>query len=254
MKNRIKGIIIVRENTNTPPKMLKINGFILFLIKFIIIIFVLSALLLVLSWSIIVRRIISYEEIKVRNDSLALYSLQIDTLKTNFAKASRFFEYFKLVSSLDNDRDNLPLSSDYMKDTVSISSTSLIINAEREFREIPRIRPVTGVISKGFDMLAPHEGIDFVAPFRSPIRATADGVVAKVYFSDDLGNVVVLKHSDGYETLYAHCQEIIVKEKGNVVQGETIALVGNSGNAKGIHLHYEVSKDGKTIDPEQLFL
>ena len=255
MKNRIKGIIIVRENTNTPPKMVKINGFILFLFKLFMTIIVLSAVILVLGWTVIVQRMVSYEEIMMKNDSLVQHSLRIDTLKLNLAKASRYLEYFKMVSSLDatSSSPSLPAINDYMKDTVSVLST-LIADAAREFSETPRIRPVTGIISKGYDKSILHEAVDFVAPMGSPIRATANGIVAKVYFSDDLGNVVVLKHSNGYETLYAHCREIIVKEGDNVVQGATIAFVGNSGNTKGIHLHYEVSKDGISINPEQLFL
>jgi murein DD-endopeptidase MepM/ murein hydrolase activator NlpD len=257
MKNRIKGIIIIRENVNTSPEILKVNGFIVFLFKLFMIITVLSALLLVLGWTAIIQRIITYEDMSTKNDSLILHSRQIDLLKTNLAKSNRFLEYFKMVSSFDgNGKSDLTAMTinDYLKDTVNVSPT-LVADVQQEFRDIPRIRPVTGVISRGFDSSIPHEAIDFVASFRAPIRATADGIVTKVYFDDDLGRVVVLKHKDGYESLYAHCQEIIVKEGSSVVQGETIAFVGDSGKAsKGIHLHYEVSKDGKAINPEQLFL
>jgi murein DD-endopeptidase MepM/ murein hydrolase activator NlpD len=252
MKNRIKGIIIVRENTDKPPEMIKINGFIRFVAKVFIVFFFGSIIFFVFAWSIVYNQFSTDNEIKKRNDSLFLYSRQIDTLKMNLTKANRFFEYFKMVSSFDNKNDLPPIDS-YIKDTISFSSAS-VNEAQQEFKDIPRIRPVTGVISRGFDLSIPHEAVDFVAPFRGPIRATANGIVAKIYFDEDMGNVVALKHKDGYESLYAHCQEIIVKEGENVVQGETIAFVGNSGkSSKGIHLHYEVSKDGKIINPEQLF-
>ncbi|MDR0304957.1 MAG: M23 family metallopeptidase [Chitinispirillales bacterium] len=251
MKNKIKEIIIIRENIDTLPQVFKINGVIRFILKTFIVIIFIWTVILILGWSYIIQRVVFYEEIKVKNDSLVLHSRQIDTLRISIAKANRLFEYFKMISSFDGKND-LPAINNYMKDTVTISQKPIAV-VQKEFKEIPQIRPVTGVISKTFSK-SEHEGIDFVSALRSPIRATADGIVKKVYFSDDLGNVVILKHSNDYESLYAHCQEIIVKEGENVVQGETIAFVGNSGNSKGAHLHYEVRKNDKTIDPEQLFL
>jgi murein DD-endopeptidase MepM/ murein hydrolase activator NlpD len=252
MRNRVTGVFIVRENVDKPPKMLKVNAFVEFLFRLVIAIFVLSVLVMVVGSSMFLQRIVSYENLRKERDSLALQLREVDTLRENMAKINRFLEYFKMISA--NDGSRLPPTIDEYMQNIAPSSSIKISNSQREFRRIPRLRPVTGIISQSFSKT--HEAIDFVAPMGSPIRATADGVVSKVYFDADLGNVVVLKHSDGYETLYAHCREILTKEVGtSVVQGETVAFVGTSGStAKGVHLHYEIIKDGKAIDPEKLFL
>jgi len=253
MKNKIKGIILIRENTEAAPKMLKVNGFILFVFKVFLVFLFVSTIVLVTGWTFIFQRLIAYSDIQIQNDSLIQHAKQIDSLKVNILKINRHLEYFKMVSMLDN-KETPPTIDEFLKDADLIASFELT-DAHREFKKIPRIRPVTGVISRNFDLSIPHEAIDFVAPQGSPIRATAEGEVIKVYVDGDLGNVVVLKHVDGYETLYAHSSEILVKVGQSVVQGETIALVGSSGaKSSGNHLHYEVSKDGKIIDPNTLFL
>jgi murein DD-endopeptidase MepM/ murein hydrolase activator NlpD len=254
MSNKIKGIIIIREHTADAPKIYKTNAWVLGILQMLFLFIVIAAVALVFWWSFVFQRLITYNDMKVQNDSLAQYSQQVDSLKTNIIKINRYLEYFKMVSSLDSKNGHPPTIDEFLKDTALIASFESS-DAQSEFRKIPKIRPVTGIVSRNFDKAIPHEAIDFVAPEGSPVRATADGEVARAYFDENLGNVVVLKHGDGYETLYAHCLKLLVKEGQKVVQGETIALVGNSGKtSKGVHLHYEVIKDGKGIDPETLFL
>jgi len=252
MRNRVTGVFIVRENVDKPPKMLKVNVFIEFLFRLAVAVFILLVLVMIIGSSMFLQRIVSYENLRKERDSLASQLREVDTLRENVAKINRFLEYFKMISA--NDDSRVPPTIDEYIQNIAPSSSIKISDSQREFKKIPRLRPVTGIVSQSFDKT--HEAIDFVAPFGSPVRATADGVVSKVYFDEYLGNVVVLKHSDGYETLYAHCKEILKKEVGtSVVQGETVAFVGSSGStAKGVHLHYEITKDGKAIDPEKLFL
>ena len=195
MKNRITGIFIVRENVDKPPKMLKINVFVSFLFRLVIAIFVLSVVVLMAGTSVFFQRIISYENLRRERDSLALQFQEVDTLRQNIAKLNRFLEYFKMVST--NDGSRLPPTIDEYMQNMAPSSSIKISNSQREFRKIPRLRPVTGIISQGFDKT--HEAIDFVAPFGSPVRATADGVVSKVYFDENSRIVVLLGPLKGLE-------------------------------------------------------
>ena len=251
MSNKIKGLIIVRERTSDAPKIHKINEFFMFLLKVSFVFFVVSVVVLVLGWTFIAHRLSTYSYLQMQNDSLIQHSRQVDTLKANIVRINQYLEYFKLVSSLDE--QNSPPSLDEYLRTAEVLASFDMPDAQREFRRIPKIRPVTGVISRGFEV--GHPAIDFAAPLGRPIRAAADGVVLEVYFAEDLGNVVLLQHADGYQTLYAHCQEILVKVGQAVVQGETIALVGNTGSrSRGPHLHYEVIKNNRHINPETLFL
>lgn len=84
-----------------------------------------------------------------------------------------------------------------------------------------------------------HEGVDIMAPKGAPIRAAAHGEVVSAGWQKGYGMTVVVRHRS-FKTLYAHCRRVYVKKGDEVGRGETIAAVGNTGNARGYHLHFEV--------------
>ena len=98
-----------------------------------------------------------------------------------------------------------------------------------------------------------HDGLDLGADAGTPILAAADGVIEYVNATDrwgyGYGYYVKLKHHDGSVTLYAHCSQIAVTAEQKVFKGQVIAFVGSTGNSTGEHLHFEVRKDGKTVNP-----
>ncbi len=99
-----------------------------------------------------------------------------------------------------------------------------------------------------------HNGIDFTTPHGTPIYATGKGkVVKKQYSKTGYGNQLVISHGYGYKTEYAHLKSFKVKKGETVERGEQIATVGNSGLSTGPHLHYEVRKDGKAVNPINFF-
>jgi murein DD-endopeptidase MepM/ murein hydrolase activator NlpD len=111
--------------------------------------------------------------------------------------------------------------------------------------------PVEGPITSKFGPRngSFHDGIDIAASLGTQVMAAADG---KVIFSDVLrgyGNVVILRHPNGYLTVYAHNRANLVKEGQAVRQGDSIAEVGQSGRATGASLHFEVRKDNLARDP-----
>ncbi|MCB0311199.1 MAG: M23 family metallopeptidase [Bdellovibrionales bacterium] len=94
-----------------------------------------------------------------------------------------------------------------------------------------------------------HGGVDLAAPVGAPIRAVADGIVV---FSDPYagyGKLVVITHSNGLTTHYGHCHELRVAPGTRVKAGQIIATVGSTGRSTGPHLHFEVRKNGKALDP-----
>ncbi len=94
-----------------------------------------------------------------------------------------------------------------------------------------------------------HRGVDFAGKRGAEVVAVASGVVVRSKRSSGYGNLVEIKHADGYTTLYAHNKENLVK-KGDVVnKGQTIALLGSTGRSSGPHVHFEVRKDGKIVNP-----
>jgi len=99
-----------------------------------------------------------------------------------------------------------------------------------------------------------HEGVDFSAPEGTEIYATGNGTVVKVKHSKrSYGNSILIDHGYGYQTFYAHCKKILVKKGQKVKRGQVIATVGNTGKSTAPHLHYEVRKNGKAINPINFF-
>ncbi len=94
-----------------------------------------------------------------------------------------------------------------------------------------------------------HRGIDFAAEAGSEVLAVAAGVVVFSGREQGYGNVVEIRHAGGYITHYAHNRENLVKVGDRVEKGETIAILGSTGRSSGPHVHFEVRRDGKIINP-----
>ena len=123
---------------------------------------------------------------------------------------------------------------------------------------LPSILPVEGFVSSGFNPNRPHpifhdnrphEGTDVVAPKGAAIMAAAAGTVVDVGNKVGYGLMVTLDHGDGLRTRYAHCSKTMVRVGQVVERGDKIAEVGNTGWATNHHVHYEVLKNGKAVDP-----
>jgi murein DD-endopeptidase MepM/ murein hydrolase activator NlpD len=113
------------------------------------------------------------------------------------------------------------------------------------------IWPVNGPVVSGFGMRwgRMHEGIDISAATGTPIWAAAAGTVIHAGWLGGYGNLVVLDHGNGLATAYAHASAILVALGQSVSQGQTVALVGSTGNSSGPHLHFEVRVNGVAVDP-----
>ncbi len=97
-----------------------------------------------------------------------------------------------------------------------------------------------------------HKGMDIVSPAGTAIYSVADGVVISAGYNaagSGFGNCVLVEHSNGLRTLYAHCSELYVSAGDVVKRGEQIAAVGNTGDSDGNHLHFEVRVGGNRVDP-----
>jgi murein DD-endopeptidase MepM/ murein hydrolase activator NlpD len=109
----------------------------------------------------------------------------------------------------------------------------------------PRINPVTGKQGN-------HRGVDLAAPLGTPVYAARAGAVSEAGENAVYGKYVVLKHANGYRSLYGHLSRVDVKRGAEVPSGGVIGRVGSTGQSTGPHLHFELSKDGRLEDPERL--
>jgi len=139
-------------------------------------------------------------------------------------------------------------------------------NKARLLASIPAIQPVSNKdlrrlssyfgyrIDPFYKVAKFHEGVDFSIPTGTDVYVTGDGVVVEAGRSKGgYGNVVIVDHGFGYKTMYAHLQEIDVRAGQRVTRGEIIASSGSTGKSTSPHLHYEVWKNNKPIDPINYF-
>jgi murein DD-endopeptidase MepM/ murein hydrolase activator NlpD len=110
----------------------------------------------------------------------------------------------------------------------------------------------TAISEFGLRNNMPHNGIDIAAPLGEPLHAAKEGKVVFVGTQRGYGNVVVLEHADYIMTVYAHNERNLVRLGDEVKKGQPIATVGQSGNAKGPHLHFEYRVRGKAINPREV--
>jgi murein DD-endopeptidase MepM/ murein hydrolase activator NlpD len=96
-----------------------------------------------------------------------------------------------------------------------------------------------------------HRGVDFAAPAGAPIYAAGDGAIEQIEFTDGYGRYVRVRHANSYATAYAHLSAFGkgLKQGSRVRQGQVIGYVGSSGRSTSPHLHYEVLREGKQINP-----
>lgn len=151
--------------------------------------------------------------------------------------------------------------------TSSFSELSTLASRKKEFLAcIPAIQPVANKnlrkMASGFGYrIHPiyktykmHSGTDFTAPTGTPIYATGNGRVASAEMGHrGYGNMVIISHGFGYQTLYGHMYRIKARPGQLVKRGELIGYVGNTGLSSGSHLHYEVIRNGKKINPINYF-
>jgi len=142
----------------------------------------------------------------------------------------------------------------------------MALNKEEMLACIPAIQPVSNKDLKRlssyygyrtdpiYKVRKFHSGIDFSAPTGTEVYATGDGVVKQIKSSrTGYGKQIVIDHGYGYETMFAHLHKFEVKRGQNIKRGQLIGLVGNTGKSTAPHLHYEIIKNGKTINPIYFF-
>jgi murein DD-endopeptidase MepM/ murein hydrolase activator NlpD len=132
-----------------------------------------------------------------------------------------------------------------------------LLQHKKEIQQKPYYfsKPTDGFVSRGFEPERGHLGIDFVVKTGTPVYAAANGYVIFADYTTKDGYMIILNHNNGYITIYKHCSVLMKRARDLVLQGETIALSGNTGEiSTGPHLHFEIWKDGKPINPKKVLI
>lgn len=226
---------------------------------------------------------VARDQIRAHLDALAL---RIAGLQAHVMRLDALGERLVQVGSLDSDEfgfgtvpavggesdaDSQPQSAaDLAGEMVRLSQLlddrerklllleDVLMNRELRSEVLPSGRPVLkGWISSGFGRRtdpfsgkkSAHHGVDFAGKRGTEVVAVAGGVVMRSEKAAGYGNLVEIRHVDGITTRYAHNQKNLVKPGDVVTKGQTIALLGSSGRSSGPHVHFEVRKDGESVDP-----
>ena len=195
------------------------------------------------------------ESVITNLDQLISPSEDSDDLQPNFVRERRAPELLQVSLDLkDNFLELLDFIDTQRQDIQEIKLTS-----------VPSLNPVLSPaawISSGFGYRDDpingntrfHEGCDIVAPRGTPIAAPADGVVTFSGWREGLGRTLEVAHGKGYSTCYGHAEKLLKHEGDIIKRGDVLAYVGTSGRSTGPHLHYEVRRDGKLINPYKFLI
>ena len=215
------------------------------------------------------------DDIQKRDDNIYREIFEANPIPTEIRKAGfggvnkyKYLEGFsntELLKELDNKFDILKKQL-YVQSKSFDQIIELTKDKNKMLSSIPAIQPLSNKdlsrMASGFGYrIDPiyktrkfHAGMDFSAKTGTPIYATGDGKVFKVSKSKrGYGNHIVIDHGFGYKTLYAHMSKTAVKRNQKVSRGDVIGFVGNTGKSVAPHLHYEVHKDGKKINPVNFY-
>ena len=146
--------------------------------------------------------------------------------------------------------DNKAINADQEMLTMSIVNK----NDTKNVNNLVLKKPVKGgITTSGFgdtiSRTASHNGHDWAVNTGTKVRAAAEGVVELAYFSESYGYNILINHNNGFKTRYAHLSKVKVSKGEKVEQSQVIALSGSTGFSTGPHLHFEVVKDGKRVNP-----
>jgi murein DD-endopeptidase MepM/ murein hydrolase activator NlpD len=117
------------------------------------------------------------------------------------------------------------------------------------------INPINAIIGKEYNPDNGHLGIDYATKVGTPILAPANGTIIFSDYTAESGNILIIQHEENYLSIFKHCGAILKTARESVIQGEVIALSGNTGtNTTGAHLHFEIWKDNIPINPKNLLI
>lgn len=144
-----------------------------------------------------------------------------------------------------------------------ITIGSLVFYHRRKLKVVAKkwLQPVAARISSPFGYRTHpvtgekrlHNGIDLAVPVGTQVRCPMDGTVSSVFYSNEGGNQITIKHSNGFQTGYAHLSKVLVKKGEKVKRGNVIALSGNTGRSTGPHVHLTLrNSSGALIDPAKV--
>jgi len=267
-KNRL---VILNEDTFEEIFSLKLTLMNVFVVATIGAVLIITITTYIIAFTPLREFIPGYASNKLKKDATEL-ALKSDSLAFALKKNEAYIQSIKKV--LTGDLDFAKFNKDSILATPAIATDSEDLAPSKEeikLREtvanedkynlfekaqsktgIVLFAPVKGPITEKFDRKAKHLAVDIALAKDTPIKAILGGNVIFADWTPSTGNVIILRHNNGFISVYKHAASL-TKSQGDIVRtGEVIALAGSTGSeSTGVHLHFELLKDGYAIDPAQ---
>lgn len=221
------------------------------------------------------QRGITIEDYRIRQ-AIVDEALRVDSLEQVFELQNRYITNLQdiiagtvsvdtvySVDSLARQRSELLMERSEREETFmrqyeeaeryNITSQAQPVN---DVRSISIFRPTGGLVSKSYNALDQHWGVDIAASPNQSVVSVLDGTVLMSTYTSDNGYTIVVVHPGGLISVYKHCESLLKKTGDRVKQGEVVALVGRGKDSslQGSHLHFELWYQGQPLDPETYIL
>ena len=213
-------------------------------------------LLLVSSLSVLsfyMPKISDYYDLKNSHNKILSERSKVLGLTGDLERIKKMDELVRQALGVTLEIDDRPTQKDSL-----VGIFKSIVNRASNIENIPSEPPVKGYLTRtstksGSFLSDNHNGIDIASKEGEPIIAAAKGVVVFSGWTYEHGNMIILYHGDGYFTHYGHNKINFLEQLDMVEKGDVIGLVGNTGVSSGPHLHFEVWKEFKPLDPLTFF-
>jgi murein DD-endopeptidase MepM/ murein hydrolase activator NlpD len=265
-KNRL---VILNEDTFEEIFSLRLtlmNVFVVATVGAILIIFITTY---IIAFTPLREYIPGYASTQLKKDATNL-AIKSDSLTKAFQKNEAYIASVKKILTGDLDY------AKFNKDSIMASATEVISDEEMQATDAekkliedvaredkynlfekakPKVNavlfaPVKGSITEGFNPKVKHFAVDIAVPKNTPIKTVMSGTVIFADWTPTNGNVIIVRHNNGFISAYKHAASLTASQGDNLKTGEVIALAGSTGQeSTGIHLHFELWKDGFPIDP-----
>lgn len=264
-------LIIYNDNTFEEVGFLRLSRLNLFVISGSIILFLITAVTVLIAFTPIREFIPGYPDGNMRRNIINnVYKL--DSLENELAKRDRYFESINTII-----RGGTPISYENTQDTTlsyeeitfdksehdsllrqqieeeELFNLSILSGTgnKTDFSSIHFYPPVKGLVTNSFNPKENHFGTDIVAAANNVVSATLDGTVVIANWTLETGYVIQIQHDHNLISIYRHNSELLKKAGSHVTAGEAIAIIGNSGElTSGPHLHFELWHNGTPINAE----
>ncbi|MEM0930971.1 MAG: M23 family metallopeptidase [Bacteroidota bacterium] len=262
-------LVILNENTFEEKISFKLNRLNVFVTGTLFIIVLIGLTTLIIAFTPLREYIPGYSSTRLKRQATEL-TYKTDSLVTVLDYTNRYLDNIRLVlrgeiENNETNRDSLferfkldpstvdltPIREDLLlREEVELEDKYNLFERNIENVEVLLFSPLKGTISQKFDSRIKHFAVDVVAPRGTPVKSVANGTVLFSEWTSQTGYVIIIKHQDNLTSVYKH-NGFLSKSQGDLVRaGEVIAEVGNTGElTTGPHLHLELWKNGKPIDP-----